>query len=252
MDEMVVTPNAFGTLDLPPGSPISHSRPRTPTPDLEANPWLPLAKWIHEVTVQIEDSSDDESIQVPKRKRSCRSCKREIMPPPADEWDTDDIVDIYGSDGVDEEIAEATRLELDQAWSRLLRQVDSSHAPKHSCSCSLLDAYFNARIVRNSYMSCDIPVDSCTQTVTSTTDNIFCSCHHSSDHKKCACDHNIANKKLWILDSGASMHFTPDRKDFDEYHELSHAERIPVRTANGIIFVVERGHVLVQWLDQDP
>ena len=100
-------------------------------------------------------------------------------------------------------------------------------------------------------MSCDIPIDTCTQTVTSTMDNILCSCHHLSDHKKCACDHNIANKKLWILDSGASMHFTPDWKDFDKHYELSHAKRIPVRTANGIIFVVGRGHVLVWWLDQD-
>ena len=43
-DEMVVTPNAFGMLDLPPGSPISHSRLQTPTPDIEANTWLLLAK----------------------------------------------------------------------------------------------------------------------------------------------------------------------------------------------------------------
>ena len=125
-----MTPSTFRMLELPPGSPISHSRPWTPTPDLEANPWLPLAKQIHEVTVQIEDSSDKKALQIPKWKRSRRSHKHEIMPPPADEWDTDDIVDIYGSDGVNEEIAEATGLELDQAWSRLLRQVDSTHAPK--------------------------------------------------------------------------------------------------------------------------
>ena len=53
-DEMVVMPNAFGTLELPPGSPISYSCPQTPTPDLETNPWLPLAERIHEVAVQIE------------------------------------------------------------------------------------------------------------------------------------------------------------------------------------------------------
>ena len=52
------------------------------------------------------------------------------MPPPANEWDTNDIVDIYGSNEVDEEITEAAGLEPDQAWSRLLRQVDSFHAPK--------------------------------------------------------------------------------------------------------------------------
>ena len=43
-DEMVVMPNAFGMLELPPSSSISYSHPQTPTLDLEANPWLPLAK----------------------------------------------------------------------------------------------------------------------------------------------------------------------------------------------------------------
>ena len=52
------------------------------------------------------------------------------MPPSADEWDTNDIIDIYGSDGVHEQITETAGLEPDQAWLRLLRQVDSSRAPK--------------------------------------------------------------------------------------------------------------------------
>ena len=168
------------------------------------------------------------------------------MPPPANKWDTDDIVDIYRSDGVNKEIAEAAGLELDLAWSRLLRQVDSSHAPVQSCSHSSLDAYFNACVVHNSYMSCDIPIYSCTQTITSTMNDVLCLCHHSSDHKKCVCDHNITNKKLWILDSSASMHFTPDQKDFDKYHELKGSERIPVQTANGLIYIVGREHILVQ------
>ena len=73
-------PNAFGTLELPPGSPISYSCPQTSTLDLEANPWPLLAKRIHEVAVQIEDSSDEDLIQVSKQKRSCCSHNREIMP----------------------------------------------------------------------------------------------------------------------------------------------------------------------------
>ena len=60
------------------------------------------------------------------------------------------------------------------------------------------------------------------------------------------CDHS---KKLWILDLGASMHFTPNQSDFIEYQELTDFACIPVRTASATIFVEEQGQVLVCWKD---
>ena len=52
-------------------------------------------------------------------------------------------------------------------------------------------------------------------------------------------------KKLWILDSGASMHFTPDQSDFIKYQELTGSACIPVQTTSATIFVEGQGQVLV-------
>ena len=68
------------------------------------------------------------------------------------------------------------------------------------------------------------------------------SCLWTSRTDKCVCDHS---KKLWILDLGVSMHFTPDWSDFIEYQELTGSACIPVWTASATIFVEGQGWVLV-------
>ena len=54
---------------------------------------------------------------------------------------------------------------------------------------------------------------------------------------------------FWILDSGASTHFTLHCLDFVTYVKLKGNDCIPVQTAGGIIYVTGRGHVLIQWMD---
>ena len=54
---------------------------------------------------------------------------------------------------------------------------------------------------------------------------------------------------FWILDSGASTHFTLHCSDFVDYVELKGDDCIPVQTAGGIIHVTGRGCVLIQWMD---
>jgi hypothetical protein len=51
---------------------------------------------------------------------------------------------------------------------------------------------------------------------------------------------------LWLLDSGASLHFTHDFNDFIEYETAKAAERLPVRTASEIIHVEGKGAVLIE------
>ena len=51
---------------------------------------------------------------------------------------------------------------------------------------------------------------------------------------------------MWLLDSGASAHFTNNKNDFIEYTPVSLSERIPVRTASHTIFVEGSGTVLLQ------
>ena len=53
----------------------------------------------------------------------------------------------------------------------------------------------------------------------------------------------------WILDSGASMHFTPPRDAFTTYHKFSKEERLPVQMAASTIFVEGKGTIRLRWTD---
>ena len=47
----------------------------------------------------------------------------------------------------------------------------------------------------------------------------------------------------WILDSGASMHFTPWRDAIMTYHKFSKDKRLPVQTAASTMFVEGKGTI---------
>ena len=53
----------------------------------------------------------------------------------------------------------------------------------------------------------------------------------------------------WILDSGASMHFTPRRDAFTTYQKFSKEERLPVQMAASTIFVEGNGTIRLRWID---
>ena len=54
---------------------------------------------------------------------------------------------------------------------------------------------------------------------------------------------------FWILNSGASTHFTLHCLDFTDYVELKGDDHIPVQTAGGIIHVIGHEHMLIRWMD---
>ena len=64
-------------------------------------------------------------------------------------------------------------------------------------------------------------------------------CAHSSNTKCPSCEDR---NKIWIIDSGASMHLTPDQSDFVMYQPLGD-HKIPVSTTVGIIHIVGKGSV---------
>ena len=53
----------------------------------------------------------------------------------------------------------------------------------------------------------------------------------------------------WILDSGASMHFTPLRDAFMTYHKFSKEERLPIQMAASTIFVEGKGTIHLRGTD---
>ena len=53
----------------------------------------------------------------------------------------------------------------------------------------------------------------------------------------------------WILDSGASMCFTPHRDAPTTYHKFSKDERLPVQMAASTIFVERKGTIQLRWIN---
>ena len=68
-------------------------------------------------------------------------------------------------------------------------------------------------------------------------------CEHDDSFALCA---KCKGKSHWLLDSGASAHFTYDKNDFIEYEDIPTNERIPVGTASNVIYVKGKGTVLLK------
>ena len=80
----------------------------------------------------------------------------------------------------------------------------------------------------------------------STPDNALLTCQH----KKCACSDIIDEVSIedvytvWLLDSGASMHFTPNHSDFTSYEEVTNEH---VTTALGLEMIINgKGSVFIK------
>jgi len=83
----------------------------------------------------------------------------------------------------------------------------------------------------------------------------ICSCSHEMSDARCArCKGKTANDSklsgaFWLLDSGASCHFTGDIGDFTSYNALKRAHY--AKTANGVALIAGIGMVLLQCLDHN-
>src|SRR6201984_1837554 len=73
-------------------------------------------------------------------------------------------------------------------------------------------------------------------------------CEHGFHYAECTKCKGLMGKMgpLWLLDSGASAHFTNNFDDFIEYTPANPSERTPVRTASTTIYVEGQGTVLLK------
>ena len=60
-------------------------------------------------------------------------------------------------------------------------------------------------------------------------------------------DKSFMSEQFWLLDSGASRHFTGDISDFASYQELMHKHY--TKTANGVAEITGVGTILLWCLD---
>ena len=139
------------------------------------------------------------------------------MVPPADHWDEEDLVDIYGL-GMDED---------NDGFVCMCLYVLHSLCPHDSLMAALAPT-------ASSY------INMC---------GSICPCNEN--HCNCSkCVHQREEfKNLWILDSGASMHFTPRRDAFTSYCKFSKEECLPVQMAASTIFMEGKGTIRLRWID---
>src|SRR6266702_2408415 len=70
-------------------------------------------------------------------------------------------------------------------------------------------------------------------------------CEHNKYLSQCAkCKECTIN--MWLLDSGASAHFTNNISDFIDYQPIAKSDRMPVKTAAHTIYVKGTGSVLLK------
>jgi len=129
------------------------------------------------------------------------------------------------------------------AEASLFRQVPSAHMLIDTDMLPLHVHYTPALYIASSHynMSCRISSNA-----------YICSC---LNHACCAgCKGKMANDSelsgaFWLLDSGASRHFTGDIGDFASYNMLKRAHY--TKTANGVVLIAGIGTVLLRCLDHN-
>ena len=128
----------------------------------------------------------------------------------------------------------------------LFRQVPSACALTRTDMLPLHVRYTPALYIVSKYynMLCRI---------SSSAYNIFCS-HEIHDARCANCKGKMADgseisSAFWLLDSGASCHFTGNLGDFASYQALKHKHY--TKTANGVAEIAGIGTVLLQCLDHN-
>jgi hypothetical protein len=79
-------------------------------------------------------------------------------------------------------------------------------------------------------------------------------CEHQNNYVlcvKCKGKRPLNKGALWLLDSGASAHFTFDKNDFIEYEPATPDERTAVRTVFNTIYIEGKGAALVNHMQGD-
>jgi len=136
----------------------------------------------------------------------------------------------------------ATSMALD-AEASLFRQVPSAHMPTDTDTLPLHVLYMPALCIASS--------------------NYNMSCHVSRNAYICLCSNNACcagckgkmvddselSGAFWLLDSGASHHFTGDIGDFASYNTLKRAHY--AKMANGVALIAGIGTVLLRCLDHN-
>ena len=136
----------------------------------------------------------------------------------------------------------ATSMAMD-AEASLFRQVPSARVLTNTDTLPLHVLYTPALYIASSHynLSCRISSNA-----------YICSCSNNACCAGCKgkmADDSELSGAFWLLDSGASRHFTGDIGDFASYNALKRVHY--TKTANGVALIAGIGTVLVRCLDHN-
>ena len=161
------------------------------------------------------------------------------MVPPVDCWDKKDLIDIYGFKAdINAEIVDAARL-----TNNLFFGMDYDRYVSPSLLSYTAADYLLSNTAKVQYIL-ELRLSSVVHTHVTT----LLLCKHKLSFINCGqCKgkaHNHENDlPIWMIDSGVSLHFTYDIRDFVEYQPM--VTPIPIWTANNIIYVTGLGTVII-------
>ena len=159
--------------------------------------------------------------------------------------DDDPFSDMFGEiDGMVLNRYNTASMDLD-AEAALFRQVPFSCMLMETDMLSLHVCYMPALYIVSSICN--------NMSSRSYAQSIACLCSHDWNDARCiGCKGKMVDKsfmsgQFWLLDSGASRHFTSDINDFASYQELMHKHY--AKTANGVAEIAGVGTILLWCLD---
>ena len=147
----------------------------------------------------------------------------------ASSWNKEDEVDVYRSDK-----------DMTDFYDQYMKD------PRYVAFPMIAASLFPLPLPMHSYAMLS-RVDQIYMHVSGSNTTMDISCVHLLRDK---CNH-YKLKLQWILDSNASMHFSPKRDDFAEYTIFPKKDHIPAHTAASNIHVIGIGKCIVPWRDSN-
>ena len=147
----------------------------------------------------------------------------------ASSWDKEDRVDVYRSDK-----------DMSDFYDQYIKDPRYMAFPMIAAFLSLLPHFMHLYAAPSR-------VDQVYTHISDSYTTMVISCTHSSRDK---CNH-CKPKPQWILNSTASMHFSPKKDDFMEYTIFPKKDHIPVHAATGNIYIIGIGKCNIPWRDSN-
>ena len=162
-----------------------------------------------------------------------------FMAPPTGCWDEEDLIDIYRSEAdIDAEIVDVTRL-----TDNLSFRMDYDMYVSPSLSLHIAADYLLSNAAKVQY-----PLDMELSSVVHVHVTTLLLCKHKLSFINCGqCMRKAYNHEsdlpVWMIDSGASLHFTYDIGDFVKYQSM--VTPIPIWTTNNITYITRLGTIII-------